>query len=181
MSLTHYIDVMIRAADIGHEIHARLLAASHKAIKANNVVLGVAWPDWKEFGGEFGFIFRVFGDCKALDIFSDLIGGLVDRGLVRKYPILEAPETIGKVAYLRDRTSEKQTKGFLVRAARRNEKYGRPISSEKKKLKPLSEHRLTMQSDSTGEQFAIFIVRSKMVPENCGGKQYGFGYLLPDF
>ena len=62
---SHYLDILLREPTIGHQLHARLLSAAHARI-ANGDDIAVSWPDWRQTPGEFGLMFRVFGEPSSL-------------------------------------------------------------------------------------------------------------------
>ena len=179
MRPTHHLDILIRSAHIDRELHARLLLLTHRMLAHGEHTLAVAWPDWGDAPGEFGLLFRLFGEEAGLALFDGQLDGLRERKLIRSYPVAAVPASASTVAYLRHRTIEKHTPGFAARQARRNERLGAPKPSRQPQA--INCHSLEMQSVSTGRSYALFLKRDVAAPEGAGGRQYGLGLTLPDF
>lgn len=177
---SHYLDILLREPTIGHDLHARLLAAAHFRI-ANGDTLAVSWPDWRNTPGEFGLLFRVFGTEKALDSYKEAIGQLISAQLVRLFGISPVPDATGKVCFERERNTEK--KFSPSRALRRQTRAlarGEEVPLQKQTNAPRPNHYLWMQSKTTQKNFALSIVR-KPSGSAEGGRNYGLGFELPDF
>lgn len=184
MAFSHYVDVMIRDQSIAIDLHARLLSALHGVISRHEIELAASWPDWQSRSGEFGSLFRAFGDEAGLQAFLTWSAPLVDAGLVRSYPVAVVPNTLATIAYLRDRRTERQTPGFSVRQARRQAKrHGHEVQSielDQSRQLGLSHH-LKLQSSSTKQTYCFFIRQVVNASQDAGGKAYGLGYTLPNF
>lgn len=178
MNTSYYLDVMLRSSEIAHDIYARLLVAVHYRIKAGDV-LAVAWPDWSNDHGEFGFLFRIFGSEIALAEYSRGIVVLQNHDLIRLFPILSTPQVAKRVVFCRDRSmdhfSPSVAKRLERRAKLRSEIYS-PKAVPQRKC-----HYLPVQSSSTQEKFNLFIRREIVDADQSGGHQYGLGYAVPDF
>lgn len=178
---THHVDVMLRRPEIGREIHARLATAAHRVITGAGAELAVAWPDWRGHSGEFGYLFRVFGTPTDLAAFTVAVAGMVNRNLIRASPPQPVPETVETVAYLRDRSVERNTPGFAARQQRRDQRAGRTLSRPPRQQRADSRgHSLSLQSASTGQNFALFIRHARRADREAG-RCYGLGYTLPRF
>lgn len=180
MDASHYLDMMIREATISHDLHARLLTAVHYQIKAGHS-LGVTWPDWKGTPGEFGLLFRVFGDPSGLQAFLGLIEPLLKANLIRAFPVSAVPETDSRVLFARDRKLDKFSPSSETR---RNNRAGdqRAVSPEQKPVRPSKKpHFLPMLSHTTSRSFLIYITKHSTTIDRQGGREYGLGQSLPDF
>ncbi len=177
---SHYLDILLREPTIGHQLHARLLSAAHARI-ANGDDLAVSWPDWRQTPGEFGLMFRVFGQPSALTNYTQAVDVLVERGLIRLFPVAAVPETRASVCFARDRGVDKSAPSRLARLRARAAARGESIpefQQEGKARRP--RHFLWMQSTTTGQNFALSIVRQP-TGKTDDASSYGLGVLVPDF
>ncbi len=124
MNPTHYLDVMLRAPEISRELHARLLTVAHHRILAGDA-LAVAWPDWRHEHGEFGFLFRVFGDAGAVGRYLDGVEPMVERELIRLYPVVSVPDVASRVVFARDRGVDRHGPSATRRMTRSGAKAAR--------------------------------------------------------
>lgn len=180
MGATHYLDMMIREATISHDLHSRLLTAVHFQIKAGHT-LGVTWPDWKGTPGEFGLLFRAFGEPPALQAFHEMIQPLLKANLIRAFPMSSVPDTDARVLFARDRKLDKFSPSS---EARRISRAGdrQTLSTEQKPVRPSKRpHFLPMLSHTTSRSFLIYITKHSSTSDRPGGREYGLGKSLPDF
>ena len=177
---SHYLDILLREPTIGHQLHARLLLAAHARI-ANGDAFAVSWPDWRQTPGEFGLMFRVFGEPSSLANYAQAVAVLVERGLIRLFPVAVVPETSASVCFVRDRGVDKTAPSRLARLRARAAARGEPgpeIPVDSKARRP--RHFLWMQSTTTGQNFALSIVRQQTSKAD-GARSYGLGVQVPDF
>lgn len=180
MEATHYLDIMIREAAVSHDLHARLLTAVHYKIK-EGCRLGVTWPDWRGEPGEFGLLFRVFGDQGGLAGVQTMIDPLVKAGLVRPFPVMAVPETTARVAFIRDRKLDKFSPSRAVRRKRRAAGRGEAIVETQDSRPEKRPHFLKMLSHTTSLSFLLYVTRRPGAADRQGGNEYGLGRSLPDF
>lgn len=184
MGLTHYVDIMIREGAICHQLHARLLMGVHYGINNSGLALAASWPDWKAQPGEFGLLFRVFGDESGVKSYLDLVDPLLAAGLVRAFPIAPVPDTKGRVVFVRERQMDKLSPSRTARRVRRAAARGESTdaASNVEASRPQkSPHFLRLNSTSTGHEFCLFVSRRSSATESAGGQSYGLGLALPDF
>ena len=174
--MTHYLDLMLREPEVSHQIHARLLTAVHHRIRAGDT-LCVSWPDFKGTPGEFGLLFRVFGDQTALQSYSEAVSPLVKGTLVRAYPIALVPEHTERVSFIRDRSLDKHSPSTISRQRQFVESQGNTWTPAAPPTR--RPHFLVMQSITTGETFSLYVRLSKT--SGGGGASYGLGQLVPHF
>ncbi|WP_395009079.1 type I-F CRISPR-associated endoribonuclease Cas6/Csy4 [Undibacterium sp.] len=175
----HHLDIMIRAAEVSREVHARLVMLTHTSIISNGDQLAVSWPDWKPALGEFGLLFRVFGNEKNLELFAKSLKPLLDRSLIRTFPINEVPPSDEHAVFIRDRRFDKYGASAFNRLKRRAASRGEVFNP-----KPCGNfriHSLKIQSSSTSQQFHLFVRRESSSKDRVGGKDYGLGFSLPVF
>lgn len=175
---SHYVDVMLRTPEIEHDLYARLLTTAHFRIKAGDA-LAIAWPDWKNNHGDFGFLFRIFGLNQELDEYVKEIRPLQDAELIRVFPILAVPDVKKRVAFCRDRSFDRFSPTSARRLTRRAEERGAVFTP--KPVPQKKSHFLSMHSYSGNTQFNMFIRREVCDVDLSGGHQYGLGYAVPDF
>lgn len=182
MPFSHYADLMIREGGVAAELHARMLLVVHQQASAGKA-LAAAWPDWREQPGEFGLVFRVFGDAPALASYLDAVAPLATAELVRAYPALPVPETAKAVRFLRDRSHDKLSPAAARRLAKRAAARGETwASTHDGKSRDAGDHYLVLPSISQQQMFRLYIRRSRKSREDAGsGRQYGLGHVLPDF
>ncbi len=177
---SHYLDILLREPTIGHQLHARLLSAAHARI-ANGDDIAVSWPDWRTTPGEFGLMFRVFGLPSALTNYTTAVGALVERGLIRLFPVATVPETSASVCFARDRGVDKASPSRLTRLRARAAARGETVPPEMLEVKAARpRHFLWMQSTTTGQNFSLSIVRQPSSKAD-GGRNYGLGLQVPEF
>lgn len=180
MSRSHYLDIVIKRADVGRELHARLLMALHlQSPQQSN--LAVTWPDWGTWGGEFGLIFRVFGEPQALLDFKARIEPLIQHQLVLALAINPVPAFEHLVMFKRDRRFENTSPCHVRRLKRRAEQRGETLELEPKTQK--CEHWIEMQSLSTRSAFRFGIKRTAADSAQAQDTvdSYGLGAALPAF
>ena len=179
MEATHYLDIMIREATISHDLHARLLRSVHYQIKAGHV-LGVTWPDWKGSQGEFGLLFRVFGDTNGLEAVVAQIDPLCKTGLIRPFPVSAVPDVEARIAFVRDRSIDKFSPSRAVRRDKRAGGQGEPETIRDVRPEKIP-HYLPMLSHTTTRSFLVYITKRSVPSDRQGGREYGLGRSLPDF
>lgn len=174
--MERHLDILLREPTIGHQLHARLLAAAHVCI-ARGAGLAVSWPDWRGTPGEFGLLFRVFGTEADLAAYSAAITPLVEANLIRLFPIGTPPATDRQVMFFRDRKLDKFTASRTARRLRR----GHDCEPQRTTAPSVRPHFLIMQSQSTQQAFSLYVRRAEAKSASDGGRQYGLGQLVPDF
>ena len=180
MDATHYLDIMTREATISRELHARLLTAMHYQIKAGHT-MAAAWPDWKNTLGEFGLVFRAFGNEVSLQGLTASIEPLLKANLVRLFPVALVPETSKTMLFVRDRKNDKHSPSNIARRLRRAAQRGEAIPEQTTSRPARMPHFLKMLSLTTSETFPLFVTRTSVAVDRLGGHEYGLGYALPDF
>lgn len=181
MAFSHYLDVVIRMPEVANELHGRLLYLVHTTIRNQSSQLAASWPDMKYDG--FGFVFRVFGSPTSLAGYAQACQPMIERGLVRLYPVSEIPpHAVHDHHFARDRNAEKNTPGFQARlqarCARRGVQQHQPRTANHDR-RPLF---LFMQSGSTGQGYSLHIKRATgPAPQGAGGNNYGLGLTIPSF
>lgn len=181
MALTHYLDVVIRMPEIANDLHGRLLHLAHSRICKHSDLLVASWPDMKH--NNFGFVFRVLGSSSVLENFALACKPLIDRAMVRLYPVTPIPDHASHDHYFaRERVCEKNTPAFLRRVNARCVRRG--VEPFKPRAPAPGHYPLFLQSQSgsNGQSFTIYIKRmSGPAPEGAGGKNYGLGLTVPSF
>lgn len=177
--LSHYLDIVIKRAEVGRQLHARLLMAVHLC-NPQASGLAVSWPDWGHFGGDFGLVMRILGPEDSLAQVQEKIAGLVEAKLVFCLAINTIPETSETVCYKRDRSFESLSPCRVRRLKRRAEGRGETCELEPK----LGEvdHWLPMQSLSTKNTFSLGI--KKVNARDAGAEisdSYGLAVRVPSF
>lgn len=181
MPLTHYVDLMIREGSVAHELHARMFLAVHQRVAAGDA-LAAAWPDWRGQPGEFGLVFRVFGNEVQLASYLGVVAPLVAAGLVRAYPVLPVPDRPATVRFLRDRSHDKLSPAAARRLTRRAAARGEAWqSTQQGKPRDAGDHYLDIPSTSQQQMFRFYIRRDRASDGDRGGASYGLGHALPDF
>lgn len=175
---THYVDIMIRMPEVSRDLHARLIMLVHASNGTGNK-LAVTWPDWKPALGEFGFLCRVFGEQEKLEQFLISLKPLLDREMVRVYPIALVPAVTQRVVFARDRRYDKFGPSAFNRLAKRAAQRGTTFNP--KECADLKLHSLKIQSSSTSQEFHLFVRREAAATDRQGGHEYGLGIALPDF
>lgn len=179
MAPTHYTDLMIREGSVAHDLHARMLLAAHHAITKGSS-LAVAWPDWRDRPGEFGFLFRVLGNETALANYLDIVRPLDAAGLVRIYAPQCVPDGSDRVRFLRDRSHDKLSPSAVRRLTRRAVERGVVWSSTASQTRTAGDHFLTIPSTSQGQTFRLYVRRDRGDMDTSGAN-YGLGFSLPNF
>ncbi|MDT8925211.1 type I-F CRISPR-associated endoribonuclease Cas6/Csy4 [Pseudomonas taiwanensis] len=177
--LSHYLDIVIKRAEVGRELHARLLMAVHLC-NPQASSLAVSWPDWGHFGGDFGLVMRVLGPEHSLAQVKAKIAGLVEAKLVFCSASNTIPETVETVCYKRDRSFESLSACRIRRLKRRAEARGETLELEPS-LGTI-DHWLPMQSHSTQNAFSLGI--QKVNARSAGAESvdsYGLGMRVPSF
>lgn len=172
------MDVMLRSLEIAHDLHARLLIAIHYRIQAGDE-LAVSWPDWKNNGGQFGFVFRVFGNEDALGEYAKVIDTLKKHELIRMFPCLPVPAHTSKVVFARDRERDKFSPSATRRMEKRAQQRGEIFVPNAPPTKVC--HFLTVLSASSSQKFCMYVRRDVEGREQESGNQYGLGHLVPNF
>lgn len=176
---SHYTDILVRAANVGFDLHARLLHAAHRCI-AQGHALAVSWPDWKNQRHDFGLVFRVFGAPDSLAVFAELVSPLASNNLVYVIPAQPTPATSTTVVFYRDRAPEKNTEGFIARENRHRQ--ARSIAPSRRQVRDTYRpHNLTMPSASTSKVYTLFIRKGAQGDVHTGGRSYGLGIPVPHF
>jgi CRISPR-associated protein (Cas_Csy4) len=179
MDHSHYLDIMIRTPAIAHDLFARLVMVTHRHIKRGDA-LAIAWPDWSDTRGEFGFLFRVFGAAQALDRYRQAIQPLQDAALVRVFPSAAVPMVTKQVVFFRDRSLDRFSPSAARRLARRASQRGEVYSP---KPAPIQQNHYLLLQSASGDNthFNLFVHKKKNGIGFAGGHQYGLGYAVPDF
>jgi CRISPR-associated protein (Cas_Csy4) len=178
MNPTHYIDVALGAPEIERELHARLLTAVHHRILAGDA-LAVAWPGWRQEQGNFGLLFRIFGEAQSLDRCLAGMAPLIERELIRPGPISAVPDVPLRVVFTRDRSVDRYSPSATRRMTQRANLRGTKFHP--KRAAQGGAHALALKSSSTDNIFHLFVRRMDSVSANGGGCRYGLGHALPDF
>jgi hypothetical protein len=178
MSLTHYLDVTLRTPEVGRDLHARLLTAAHHRILAGDA-LAVAWPEWRHEQGDFGCLFRVFGDADAVGRYADGVAPLTARELIFLTPVAAVPDVAPHVVFARDRGIDRFSPSATRRMTQRAIARGRAFHPTR--APRTGAHALALKSSSTGSIFHLFVRRENRVSTTNGGSRYGLGYAVPDF
>lgn len=173
-----YLDISIRAGNIAYELFARLLTAVHHHITAGNNV-AVSFPDWKGTPGDFGLVFRVFGSESELKTYLLRIAILNREELLTIGHCLPVPETDRYVVFARDRSVDKFSDANVRRLKRRAEARGELFSLKEQTYSV--PHYLPMLSTTSGKPFHLFVKKYPGGKACIGGKQYGLGYVVPEF
>ena len=179
MSHSHYIDIMLREATVAHDLHARLLHCVHMK-NAVGAGIACAWPDWDEKHGEFGLLFRAFGNETELEDFAKSIAPLAQANLIRIDPIMLVPATTTYVTFVRNRYPDKNGESRRKRMERRAASQGRTIQSMTAREIDTTCHYLNVPSKSFGGMIRIHIRRIGS-QDYTGGKAYGLGVTVPHF
>lgn len=180
MKTSHHVDVLLVAANISHDLNARLVQAAHQTIKSGHE-LALCWPYANR--GELGLIARYFGDETALKALVDVVEPLSRHELIRLTEIREAPISKRFIMVKRDRSIEKRkTPAALERCNKSREAIGKaPLGLKTKSPGSVSE--INMISGTNGRNFTMFIRSEACEPDaqTTGGSQYGFGIPVPFF
>ena len=181
MAFPHYVDLMIREGGVAHELHARLLLALHYKV-AGGAALAASWPDWRDQPGEFGLLFRVFGNEAHLKEYLEVVAPLVTAGLIRVFAVTPVPDTSAKVCFSRDRSHDAVSPSAARRLARRASDRGEVWQSTRDgQPREAGDHYLIIPSASQNRIFRMYVQRGRKAAASSTSASYGLGHLLPDF
>lgn len=171
-----YIDVYINCAALTREMHSRLLYAAHRVAGGD---LAPAWPHMgANKASPLGDVVRFFGQDGDLKKFIDYVKPLFQNQLISISGIRKALKTDRYVAYVRDRSIDKQSGTERRRCRMRG--YA---PSVRKNIQ--NRFRIEMESVSTKQQFFIFLKRISITDRTswhqASKNGYGLGVLLADF
>lgn len=177
---SHYLDVMLKLPEAAHGIHARLMTAAHLCCGIEKRTMAVAWPDWQGTPGEFGFLFRIFGSEADISAFQEKIALMVEKNLIRCFPVQPVPETSETVYFVRDRRIDARAPSRLARLIKRAQARGEEFTPKGPAAYIPAPHFLHLNSVSGKRAFKMYIRRKKEGASDKG-RAYGLGYPVPHF